>query len=234
MKWVLMAALLMASATPTMATSISHHTCELYFGDEGDLPQEVREVLNMASRSAVRVCSVPGQQSETMFQLVSAPVRGAFGVCKITERRVFKDEGSWTYTPPAEKSYLGGRRVSMMVSDDLCPRQGDQRYVPANDITEGTFLALVRFWEHGASRRDHNAPFVSVYPAVRSGPMFQEFERVIRNGAKLDLAAVGFYRSSADGMAYYELELGRPFPSWSLIVDFVDDELTVLGIGKIE
>ena len=227
MRWILVAALLLANAPPALA-QVSVDYCRFYFGEEEYTPPEVLEVLNRGHDSAVRLCP-----SSTVYDLISRPLQGPFDVCQITQWRLLKDGQSLSFAP-SERSNPGDPRLFMMVSEEDCPRQDDRRYIAADDVSAGVFVALVRFWgEMSSSEEGREALLAKFHSIDRSSRDFQEFESAFRSG-ELELAAVGLDSNAQQITPYYVLELGRPLSSWSLIVDFVGDELVVLGYGTIE
>lgn len=234
MRWILVAALLLVAGTTPALADISRYACELYFADSELVPPEAPEWVRPDSHAALKVCSNPFVEDSTTFAHVFAPLRHPFGVCQMIERQLFKDGETWTYTPPQGESDLGGRLVSMMISEGDCPRQDDSRYIGTNDVSPGVFLASVRFWKELSSRDGHDALIAAVYPAVRSGPMFQDFEREIRRGAEFELVGVSFVPADESTPAFYKMDLEGTRTNWALLVDVMDDGLVVVGIGTIE
>ena len=233
MKWILVTVLLVAGAVPARA-DISRFSCSLYFADSEVAPPEARELLEPDSHTALRTCSNQGDPESRTVARVSAPLRHPLGVCQIIEHQLFKDKGTWTYHPPPGKSHLGGLAVSMMVSEGDCPRQDDPRYIGTDDVSAGVFLAAVRFWKELSSRDGQDALFAGVYPVVRSGSMFQDFESEIRRGAEFELVSVSFVPADERTPAFYRMDMEGTLTNWALLVDVADDGLVVVGIGTID
>ncbi|HEY9548660.1 MAG TPA: hypothetical protein VIR45_04090 [Kiloniellaceae bacterium] len=233
MKWILVAALLLAASTTPARADISRYACELYFADTEVAPPEAREILKPDSRTALKMCSAWSDEGSRTFARVFAPLRHPFDVCQIVERQLFKDKGTWTYTPLAGEPYSGDPRVSMMISEGNCPRQDDPRYIITSDITAGIFVTAVQFWRKLSSRDGHDALFADVYPVVRSSSMFQIFESEIRSGAELKPVRVAL-STSTQAPTHYSLELEGSLTNWALLFDVTGDGLVIVGIGTIE
>src|SRR3546814_13820152 len=114
MKWILVAALLLAASTTPARADISRYTCELYFADTEVSPPEAREILKPDSRTALKVCSAWDDEGSRTFARVFASLRHPFDVCQIVERQLLKDKGTWTYTPD-RKSVRTGKSGSVRV-----------------------------------------------------------------------------------------------------------------------
>src|SRR3546814_15374229 len=73
-----------------------------------------------------------GEHLDLLLLTHSFPTRRSSDL--VIERHLFNEGGTWTYAPPADKSYLGERSVRMMLAEGDCPRQNDPRYVATNDV----------------------------------------------------------------------------------------------------
>lgn len=238
MKRLLLVMFLMASPVDSLA-SISPYSCQEYFGNESDVPPEARNILALVPGSAARVCSVPGEPGSEAYWLISPAIRGAFGVCQFTERLVFKDGKAWTYIPPVDEPYLASRRVLIMISDETCARQDDPRYILANDVSEGVFVAVVQLWDRISSGENIDALLGNMPPEVRFSAEFRSFESAVKNGAAgrsaISLSRISRYDPAPETVtAHYALDVDGSSASWLLIVDFASDGLQILGIGTIE
>jgi hypothetical protein len=225
------ALLLLIGAMPASA-QWSSYTCELYFAESEQAPPEARELLERAPNAAVKVCSdwrVPDTRS---FEFVSAPLRGALGVCQITDRQIFKEDGGWTHDPPPDRPYLGDRGISMMVSEGECPRQSDPRYTITNNVSEGVFAAAVKFWKELSSGAGQDALFAAVTPIVRLNSTFREFESAVRRGATFKLVGVSLSAATPHHTGHYHFDLEGSPKIFSLVFDMSDAGLVVLGIGE--
>jgi len=237
MRWILLAVLLAVGAAPARA-QLSSSYCRFYFGEEEYISPEVLEVLNWRQGNAVRLCTRSSWTGPADYDLFSPPVRGAFDVCQVTQRQLSKDGETFSLAR-SEGAYPGEPKLLMMASAEDCPRQDDRRYIAATDVSAGVFATLARFWkEMSSSEEGREALLANFSSAVRSSSEFQELESAFKNG-ELELMAVSLDTNVQETTPYYELTLGKEFPSWSLLaswsllVDFVDDELVVLGYGTI-
>lgn len=233
MRWIFVAVLLLAASVAPARADISRHTCAHYFGDSENAPPEAQELLRQDSRAALQACSVAGDPDTSYFMLVSAPLHHPFGICQITARRVFKEEGGWTHTPPPGKPYLDHRSVSMMVAEEDCPRQDDPRYVVTNDVSPGVFLAAVRFWEKLSSASNPEILAQVTFPAARASTIFRDFENEFSLWRSFRLVSVSFSSADAHSLAYYHLDLEGTPTNWTLLFDIVDEGLVVVGIGTV-
>ena len=228
MRCLILATLLLAAfATPASARLSGYH-CQVYFGDDDHAPSEVVEVLNRVEGSAIRKCS-----HATFYELISPPSWNRLGVCQVTQWRLIKEAGSLEYMP-SDSTPAGFPRLFMMASDGDCPQQDDPRYLPTEDVTAGVFSAAVRFWEEVSSGDNGIGNLLATFRGGEISERFardlEDFERDFRNG-EVQLSAVRLGHANKRIAPYFELELGRSGTFWSLLVDFEDGELVVLGLG---
>ncbi|MFN4764684.1 hypothetical protein ACKGJN_16265, partial [Gillisia sp. Q332] len=229
--FIILAFLLVAATTPVQAEIVAGYSCGYYFPDSETAPPEVRELLEKVSPGAIKSCSVWGDPETRTYDFVSVPLHHPFGVCQVTMRRLFHEDGNWTHTPPADKPYLGDRSVSMMVAEGDCPRQDDPRYVITNDISPGVFLAAVRVWERLSSASGPDALADVTFPSARAGQIFRDFESEFGLWKSFKLVGVSLSSAAAHSPAYYHLDLEGSPTNWTLLFDFMDEEPVVVGIG---
>jgi len=215
----------------TARADISHYACERYVAGSEATPPDVQELLEPASTAAIKVCSRWGDPETRYFQLVSAPLSHPFGVCQVTAHRLFNEEGEWTHTPAPSKPYLDKRSVSLMVAEGDCPRQDDPRYVVTNDISPGVFLPAVRLWQRLSSASGPDALAEVTFPAARAGTIFRELESEFRLWKSFKLVGVRLSLADAHSPAYYHLDLEGSPTNWTLLLDFMHQELVIVGIG---
>lgn len=239
MKRFLLAVLLWAMSAVSWA-DMSPYACRIYFAGERDVPSEVGAVLSLVPGGAVRQCSISGRSGSETYAVLSPVVRGAFGVCQVTEQRVFRDGQKWTYVPPVDEPYLAGRKVFMMLSDGPCARQDDPRYIVASGVSEGVFVAAVRFWEDILTNGNLDELVGDDTAYLRFSDTFRRFERAMQNRRAGQAAAIRLSRVGLDDpapertTAHYAMELNGSPDSWSLIVDFKGGRLRLLDVGQVE
>jgi hypothetical protein len=219
--------LLTVSATPA-AARLSGYDCQIYFGDDEYTPPEVLEVLVQGQGNAVRKCSY-----SSGYDLIFRPSWHSVGVCQALKRVLVKEKDSlelmrWEGSEPGFPSVL------MMIADEQCPRQDDPRYLVTENVTAGTFKAVVRFWEKVSSSEEGHRILLTALREVHKSKGFcgglERFESDLRN-ARLKLTAVRLLDNYGRGGPHLSLDLGCCDLFWSLLVDFKDDQLAVLGTG---
>lgn len=234
MKWLLAAMLLIASPAASLA-DVSPYSCRVYFGAESDTPPEAKALLALVLGGAVKVCSIPGTQGSEVYSVIAPAVRGVIGVCQFTQRRVFKDGQLWTYTPPTDEPYLASQAVFMMVSDGACARQDDPRYIAASDVSEGVVVAALRLWERISLGGSLDALLGNMPSDIRSSDEFRSFESAIRGRSAIKLSRVSRFDPAPEkAPAHYALDVHGSPNSWVLVVDFIGDELRLLGVSALQ
>ncbi len=238
--------LLLLSASSAGA---AQYSCRVHFGDDVDLPSDLEDLLEGKPGAAVRVCGVLAQ-SETIYrQELSKVTRGPSGACQFTQRNIFPTEDEtglpiWSYRPPWENDYLPEIVHFMLASDEPCPRQDDLSYTLVSGVSDGLFMALVRFWERFSSP-EHLEDILSRSPSsIRHYDGFESLERLIVAG-KADHGqlrpssirfADGFY---PDTTPRYEItaypptgiSIGGRYEFWVLSVDLGEDGFRLLSIS---
>lgn len=228
MRWIGVAALLLLAGAMPAPAQTSDPYCRFYFGEEAYTPPDILEMLSRVDGSAVRMCPVSAD-----YLLLSQPSRGPFHVCQVTQWRLVKEQGSLEFMQ-SESSGSEGRSLLMMISEGDCPRQDDLRYMPTEDVTAGVFVAAVHFWEELSSSEDGLDDLLASFRGRDISKDFardlEDFERDFRKG-EVRLSAVRLGGNDKRTAPYFALDLGRSGTFWSLLVDFEDDELEVLGLG---
>ncbi len=240
---------LLLSLLSAYAAGASQYRCGVHFGDDVDLPSNLEGLLEGRLGAAVRVCGVPARPETIYRQELSEVIRGPFGACQFTERNVFPTEDEtglpiWSYRPPLEKDYLSGIGHFMLASDEPCPRQDDLRYVLVSAVSEGLFMALMRFWERFTAPEHFEAILSRSPSSIRHYDGFDSLERLIVAG-KADHGqmrpsrirfADGFY---PDMTPRYEITVYPPtgltidgrYEFWVLSVDLGEDGFRLLSIS---
>ena len=107
-------------------------SCPLFFKGDPNAPEAAKNAFAENSLDAVTICpSAPG--APPIVSNVSSPMRGDQGVCFFSETN---DTDSETY---------------MLSGEAMCPRQDDPRYMQANGLSEGLFIALTELARRIAS-----------------------------------------------------------------------------------
>jgi hypothetical protein len=227
-------AILLLAAAQAQAQAATGYSCEYYFADSEPELSEVRELLETVSPGAIKLCANWGDPKTRSFFFVSVPLHHPFGVCQVTKRQLFNEDGKWTHTPPPDKPYLGSRSVSMLLAEGDCPRQDDPRYIATNDVSPGVFLAAVRLWEKLSSAGGPDILDETTFPGAGTGEMFREFESQFGLWKSFKLVSVSFRQADAHSPAYFTMTLNGAPTNWLLVFDVVDDGLAIVGIGTVE
>lgn len=213
-------------------------TCRIYFGNEADLPREAREIISLAAGGAVRVCIPQDKRLPTVYDALSRVTEGPLGVCRYTSHRIFQntEQNKWALTPPPDKDYLGRAGVMMAISPGKCPLQGGPAYIGTENVSEGMFLEIVRFWEHITASRDaFDAAFARLPLQTRSSKTYLDFAEAVKSSGhrpKLELIEL-VNQDTHRGTVHYNMLLRGVSGGWSLFVDLIDGRLMALGLGSV-
>ena len=233
------------SASPVSA---SQYSCRVYFADEAVLPGDLEDLLEGKPGAAVRVCAVPGRPETLYRQELSKVSRGSFGACQFLQRNVFlvDDEtggSAWRYRPPSDNHYVPEFLRYMLVSEEVCPRQDDLRYVFVSKVPEGVFMALMRFWNRFSSPEQFEGILSRSPSYIRQYGGFETLERVIMDGTagrgRFQPSSIRFDDSIELMAPSYEVKVYAPpgvsieggYQFWSLGVDLGEDGFRLVWIS---
>jgi hypothetical protein len=145
---VLTAAIALAlPSPPTGAASVTPTRCANYLIDDSGVPASVRARMVQKNDSAAEACT-DSSANLTSYASMSPVWKGALGVCIFTRGRF-----SFENTDPRLIRAEGPESTFMAVDDPNCPKQNDRRFIEANGITEGVFLALLKLVDDLTSSR---------------------------------------------------------------------------------
>ncbi|WP_193369047.1 hypothetical protein [Pelagibius marinus] len=215
---------------------VSGELCHVYNEHDSDVPPEIREIFAQNPNIPVRACALPGDWANATYRLILPPFRGDLGVCQYVTSPVVRENGAWTYRPSSDRLTVQRDTVRMMASEEECPSYTDRRYVVTNDISEGLFMAAMRFWERMSSGDTVDASIAS--SEVQSTPGFKTLMAALETDRQKQHSwkPASISRFAPDPIRepiHYSIQVNVSKQGWLLIVDFIDGDLRLLEVHSI-
>ena len=234
------------TATPlTALAGASPYSCRIDPISSTDITFHGTDTHSITPGSALEVCEISSTPEKTTYAIISPVTRGKHGVCQFTRRQIFNEDGKWTHEPPGGKSYLAAQSIFMSVPDGECPSRDYYHYTATNNVTGDVFLAAERLWAQISAARKFDDLLNRISPESRSSDSFQRFRDAMTSPHKSSLIfeLVGVSRLDSNlasdlGLRstapYYTLSIRGAENAWSVIVDFDEGRMHILGVGEIE
>ena len=137
------------------------------------------------------------------------------------------------YDPPKGREYLATSPTAFMALAEKseCPPQRSPQYVKVSNISEGTFVKLMRFWNDLTSSSQSFAQATAriAYMLSDSDGYLKARAAVSKNSASPLALGLIFLDSGFQRPPYFYLTGAGA--QWSVIVDIADDKVAILGFG---
>lgn len=240
----------------TDAYVVTIYDCKEYSRADQDLPARYLEIFDELGGDAIQACAHPNQPDSEHYWRFSAVVEGQLGACVYEQRQVYLAPAhggdlAWTFWPPSDAVQFSGPRTFMMRRENDCGGHHDPRYALTSGVSEGAFLALVGFWERLSTTEGFDAIAQRTSPDMPGYGSFLDLGDVIDRGAFSDsgirplsmrLETDPLCDGTECHMQHYtmriirigESALDEDLYSWTLIVDLVEGEVSLLGLVEFQ
>ena len=200
--------------------------CRFYLSNAEKAPEPIEPLLRK-SENGLYVCTE--KSGDLISYALLMPVwRGPLGVCGY--------ERSAPMYPQGQKHTSFPSQVFMaMAMPGACPLQDDTRYIPANGVSEGTFVQILDFFAHlNHTPGDLEKSIVPQAHQKISNDNVEEVRDLLRQGDAM-VAGIRLASFSLNGGARgYEVVI-RAHSSKGLIlsIDLTSDGFKILDIWRI-
>lgn len=204
------------------------------------MPQEAREILDMAPNSTVGICVVG---SHTQYYVYSKPSRGPLGACRSIVQEVSRSAPSsgkrlWEFSRTGRER-TEALTVHSAEGGERCPDPGADSYVSTQGVSEGVFVAIWRSWQESTASDVSFKDLMASIPAeARSSAPVRSLEatfseRPTRQG---DTRVVGIEFDPGDEStaAHYVLNVkSSEHKTWAIAVDIRAGEVRALSVDDV-